>query len=196
MGDTKISNKYRTIHSISDQCLVRILNHIDEDEVKTFLDFGCHMGHLSINIALDHDIDIYAVDNFIGTPNDELMSQTVGKLTGGKGNFWDLLHHNIEEAEGISPHGYTGRIKPMYDDEFFKTAKPHMFDMAYIDAAHDEDTVWQFLEILKTVKVGGIIGGHDSDWEFVIAGMATIEPYCTLLTNNWTWFMRKDKDAE
>lgn len=185
--------KYRTMHSIIEEDVLEVSRQLSTiSDAKYFLDFGCHFGHLSIYLALNHDVTIYAVDNFVGTIGDEPMKNTILSLTNGDGDFKETLIKNIREANTVSGNSFKGRIIPMYADEFFENNKIK-FDMVYIDSSHGPDSIGEFLALESMVKSGGIISGHDNSHIFpdVQRAILEISPKCDPILMGYSWFMRK-----
>ena len=55
-----LSRQYRTPHSIHDEDIVLIDCYVANENVQTFLDYGCHFGHLSIyQTGTYEDTDFY-----------------------------------------------------------------------------------------------------------------------------------------
>jgi cyclopropane fatty-acyl-phospholipid synthase-like methyltransferase len=65
MNSLDLVRKYRTGSSIIEEDVLEVSRQLNSLKTpKYFLDFGCHFGHLAIYLALNHDITIFAVDNF------------------------------------------------------------------------------------------------------------------------------------
>ena len=198
MGKFPITEKYRTIHSLNDNEVSKIIEYLDKLEfvTETILDYGCHMGHLSIELALRYPVTIYAVDYFVGTFGDDCMKETVDKVTGGSGNFYETVIGNIKEVG--TNHKYQGAIIPMHSDIFFPVANEIelALDFAFIDSSHRAEEVQEFSDISKMIRQGGILAGHDLRIEGrgadgVRLGVASIEKDYTWLTKSNAWFMKK-----
>ena len=185
------SKKYRTIHSINDQDVALIDEYVQTYSVKTFLDYGCHFGHLSVYLAKTYPITVFAVDNFTGTIGDELMANTVLNLT-KDGNFYQNVVDNINESMPLK-----GEIILKYSDSFL-AEDTTIFDFAFIDSSHRIEEVEEFKIILNKVKIGGLIGGHDYLPNTEIPGylgpelgIKSIENYCEWLVKEYTWLMKR-----
>ena len=163
MFDLSRSKKYKSHYSISDDKTEMILESLEEmgDGLHTVLDYGCHLGHLSIEMAYRYPVTIYAVDNFAGTPNSEtyvkfnydVMVESIREMTGGTGDFKYLLEHNISECVT----DFIGTIIPMYSVDFFPFAEENdlTLDFAFIDSGHRPDDAWEFKAISNLMRVGG-----------------------------------------
>jgi len=183
-------NQAKTIHSITEGEANIIISAISRFKPQTFLDFGCHLGHLAIRVALEFDIVVYAVDNFIGSNGDEKMKKTIHNLTGGSGNFRYKLLRNIEEAEELI--GFLGEVNIFYPDDFFKLSPP--IDFAFIDSSHDSHE--EFIEIDKLIPSGGILAGHDLTDRYernkgVMKGISMIEENYKWIRKSMLFIMQK-----
>lgn len=177
-------NQAKTIHSITEAETNVIVDAVRKYKPSSFLDYGCHLGHLSIRLVIEFNMCVYAVDNFTGSDGDPKMKNTIDKLTNGDGNFRYNLLRNIEEAEDLI--GFKGEISIFYPDDFF-TFKPPI-DFAFIDSSHDSHE--EFINIDKMIPSGGIMSGHDYNDNYernkgVLKGVSMIE-------ENYKW-IRKDK---
>jgi hypothetical protein len=154
------TRKYRTIHSINDNEMLKIFAELGKiDPLNAVLDYGCHMGHMSIEIAMRYAITVFSVDNFIGTPGDSLMGGTINTMTEGSGDFKKVLEKNILECKSE----LIGNIVPMYADDFFTFCKSTtvVFDYAFIDSSHREEEAGEFTKLSTLIRKGGVLGGHD-----------------------------------
>jgi hypothetical protein len=167
-----------------------ILNHIRWLQAKNILDYGCHTGHLSFEMALRFSYaTIYSVDNFVGTPGDELMEQTFEKKS-----LREQFYDNMKEVE---PE-FKGKIVVMTDKEFHEASDKGelpIFDFGFIDSGHREEDIWEFESISKNIKRGGVLGGHDMSTHEVFKGVRmgidTIIHDYTWLRKRYTWFLKK-----
>lgn len=155
-----LTEKYRTPHSIFDRDVAEILELVKNNNVKKFLDFGCHFGHLGFQIALDFPVDVIAVDVFTGTPGDKWMKRTIAEKTKGTGDFFNRWQQNLQHVKNESG-GLKGTVTPMRNKDFFSSDDISEFDMIFLDSSHNADDIWEFAEISKKVKKDGIFGGHD-----------------------------------
>jgi hypothetical protein len=198
----EISKKYRTSCSINDADMDQIMKYVetcidqygyfnwsrDIDPTFTFLDFGCHLGHLSIELAMRYPIKIYAVDNFTGTPGDKLMDDVISQVTNGKNNFFDTLMNNIHEVE----HQFKGRIIVLTPEEFFYWSPVVHF--AFIDSDHRSSE--EFEKIDKLIPYNGYLSGHDysksnPDTKGVVDGIEKIKVCYIPIVLGYTFFLRK-----
>jgi len=191
-----ISRQYRTKLSINDAAVAAIKAYVERYQPKTFVDFGTHLGHLALELALSYDITVYAVDAFkltgyfsdgMGIPDYE---------TGDSGSFLPAVIRMIEQHKDAC----RGRIYVMIDVEFFTHIEPGAgLGMAFIDNSHKAEHVWQFRAVADRIKVGGIIGGHD--WSTrpapgVLDGIESLTNNdCRLLEHrpHPCWFLEKIK---
>ena len=183
-------NQAKTIHSITEAETNIIVDAVRRYKPDIFLDFGCHLGHLAIRLAIEFNIGIYAVDNFIGSDGDEKMKKTVDDITEGSGNFRYRLQRNIEEAEELI--GFKGEIYVMYPDEFFSLSPP--IDFAFIDSSHDSHQ--EFIDIDNMIPCGGILAGHDLTDRYernkgVLKGIGIIEEDYIWIRKSMLFIMQK-----
>ena len=181
----EISRQYRTKMSLNDEEVSVIKTHVEKENVQTFIDFGCHAGHLTIELALSYSMDIVAVDSF------KTIAGILDEAHPDSG-FFDTTANNIKEVE----KQFLGSVRLLSDFEFFAAPMKDL-DMAFIDASHTLQDVWQFEAVEKMVKPGGIVAGHD--WSLTCIGVSTgiktlLDKNCSLLKRHGPmWFLRKSK---
>lgn len=185
-----ISSRYRTIRSMNDDDVNKIIAMVEKHRPYAFLDYGCHFGHLSIELAIRYDMLIYAVDNFTGTIDDAPMKQLIDQAT-STGDFFGVFWRNVNQAEQLAG-GFKGKIVSVRTDALHRVDQ--VFDMAFIDSSHREEEAQEFILICDKVKPGGIIGGHDNGFPGVVAGQNLIVNRCEWLDHGYTWFMQKKVD--
>ena len=190
----EISKKYRTIHSISDFDVDNICRLVEENNVKKFLDYGCHMGHLSIELALSYDIEVTAVDNFTGSLNDPKMGATIQNLT-GIDNFFDYCQANIKRHESL----YKGSVNMMYSKDWHEKKLVEEYDMVFLDSSHTPEKCGEFVPVCNSIKSGGVVAGHDlhPNWPGVQMGIDLIQDQLEWILKphnprySSAWFQRK-----
>ena len=156
----EVTRRYRTIHSIRDDEAETALRHVPHD-ARVIVDFGCHLGHVSFELAYRFPATIYAVDNFAGTIGDDLMRGTVERLTDGTMDFLPNMLANMVEAERLLG-GYRGVIAPVRSSVFLANILPSIeIDYVFVDSSHREEDVHEFEQIAARVRPGGILAGHD-----------------------------------
>ena len=201
----EITKKYRTKSSLNDTEVKIILHHLEIElygqttkdlrplercrEGYRFLDFGCHLGHLSIELALRYPIEIIAVDNFWGTDCDQLMLDEIKRVTGGYNNFHIQLLQNIEDNKDQ----FKGRIFVIPSVNFWQM-NPIKFDFAFIDADHRSSAEFPLIDTM--VPSGGILGGHDNqygnpDTIGVLEGIKMIKAHYDWIDSSPLFFMKK-----
>lgn len=183
----EISSRYRTIRSMNDDDVNKIIEMVEKYRPRTFLDYGCHFGHLSIELAIRYDMLIYAVDNFTGTIDDAPMKDLIDRAT-PSGDFFNVFWENVKQAEVLA-EGYKGKIVSVRTGALHRVDAT--FDMAFIDSSHREEEAQEFILICDKVRPGGIIGGHDNGFAGVVAGQNLITNNCEWLDHGYTWFMKK-----
>lgn len=144
----EISRKYRTAHSLNDNEVSGIISYFQKlASPATFLDYGCHLGHLSIEMAIRFPINVLAVDTFAGTLKDNYIIEG--------GSFQPLFEQAVKETCDL----LLGKIEVMSPEELF--SKERVVDMAFIDSSHEIKDANEFVKIGKMITKEGIIGGHD-----------------------------------
>ena len=142
-----------TEHSINFKEAEFVINSIPSD-AEVFVDYGCHMGHLSFQIALLRKIKVIAVDNFIGSP------EMIKKYSPG---FRDTFDSNMATVQD----DFVGEVEVVHTDDFWKLDLRGKIDMAFIDSAHDYQSMHEFADMGRFIKPGGILSGHDYDFRYV-----------------------------
>lgn len=189
--DLTRTKKYTTIHSINNREKTAVIDRFEKG-MKVFLDYGCHTGHLSFEMALRFPVTIYAVDNFSGTVDDKLMTSTVSRMTGGSGDFFDIFVRNLEELK--SKYALKGEVIPVRASDFFRDHSDLVIDYAFIDASHRAEDAVDFEKISAMVKQGGILAGHDYSGKYmkgVVEAVEVILPDYEWIDKNYTFFLRK-----
>jgi hypothetical protein len=125
---------------------------------ETFAEIGCWQGITTRNVASNCKATYYAVEHFEGSP------ELNGQWEGPEQQFQAFLSNT---------HGLTNvKLVPMKSVEAAKTLSNVAFDVVFIDAAHDYDSIKADVEAwAPLVKSGGILCGHDYGW-FVKNGAA------------------------
>jgi len=112
----EMSREYRSIHSINDKELGKILYYFNTlHSPSTFLDYGCHLGHLSIELAIRYQIEILAVDTFLSSYNDILFKK--------EGDFKAMFESNVKEA--CDNCQMLGNITMLSPTELFSKERHH-----------------------------------------------------------------------
>lgn len=176
----EISKQYRTAHSIKDADVEQILScFAGLPEPSVFVDFGCHLGHLSIEIALQFEVTVFAVDTFTGTAGDNKMKATILEIA-PTGNFRAITQANAHACE----HQFKGSIKLMTSEEFFAT--DFCFDMIFIDGSHKLEDAQEFGVIGGRISQHGIVSGHDYNMNApgVMKGIEYLRPHFKMIPSN------------
>ena len=182
----EVSRKYRSIHSINDREMGKLLSHFNMlNSPVTFLDYGCHLGHLSIELAIRYPIKILAVDTFLSSYDPILFKK--------EGDFKSMFESNVKEA--CASCRMLGKITMLSPEELF--SKERIVDMAFIDSSHTIENAGEFLQIGKMITKDGIIGGHDYNPRApgVMAGVKLLENDFEHMGNGGTCFFMKRKGA-
>lgn len=110
-------------------------------------EIGCYKGRSACAIAANTEATVYCVD--------------IWSECGTDGWYYDVFMKNTEGLTNIIP---VNRASIYAAREF--AAKGEMFDMIFIDAAHDAFNVRLDIEAWKTLlSPGGILCGHDYGFE-------------------------------
>ena len=184
----EVSRKYRSIHSINDREMGKLLSHFNIlNSPVTFLDYGCHLGHLSIELAIRYPIVILAVDSFLSSYNPILFKK--------EGDFKSMFESNVKEA--CASCRMLGKITMLSPEELF--SKERIVDMAFIDSSHRMDAIREFPQIGKMITKDGIISGHDFSaskaYAGVVIGVRLLEKDFEHMGNGGTCFFMKRKGA-
>ena len=120
-------------------------------KAETFAEIGCWHGITTRNIASRTRATYYAVDHFEGSP--ELESQW-----GGPEEQFRILLSNVHGLSNV-------KIVPMKSVEAAKSLSDVGFDVVFIDAAHDYDSIKSDVESwAPLIKKTGLLCGHDYGW--------------------------------
>mgnify|MGYP003327644338 CR=1 FL=1 len=130
-------------------------------ENSNFLEIGVFEGKSIIYLAekvkeKKKKINLFALDSFTGSENDESMKKHACNSVGG--NLYLKFLNNLIKcnvANLVTPLiGRSEIVCSVFPDDFF--------DFIYIDAAHDYDSVKEDLtNWYPKLKINGIIAGHD-----------------------------------
>lgn len=186
----EISRGYRTIHSLKDHEVEFVVKQVEAHRPSMFVDYGCHTGHLSFELASRFDMTIFSVDNFKGTQGDTLMADTVSSLTEGRMDFFPLFVQNMAKA-ARQYKGFKGQIIPMQTPCFFATRMA--VDFIFVDSSHRVEEAEEFVWLSERLQPGGIFGGHDLDTTCpgVTLGVSKIAAGYDWLKNDFTFFLKK-----
>lgn len=186
-----ITEKYRTIHSIYDFDLDAIISYYSSlDKKSNFVDFGCHFGHLSIQMAIEFPIVVYAVDNFVGV-DDGLIFDTIKKHS-THGNFYETVEHNISECSSL----FKGHISTHHSDKFFGDVIDK-FDFVYNDSSHDQVEIQNISLLAERVRLNGIMAGHDyldRHVNVAVKELLKTDKFSPIEITDGSWYLRKIKE--
>lgn len=187
----EVSRAYRTAHSLKDHEVEFVIKQVEANRPSVFVDYGCHMGHLSFELAHRFDMTIFAVDNFKGTVGDEWMRKTIHTLTNGRMNFYSLFIANMAKA-CQQFKGFKGRIIPLRTDWFYRQ-KDLKADFIFVDSSHRVEDAYEFIWLARRLNPNGILGGHDNanTCPGVQLGIRQIVDQFDWVQNDFTFFLRK-----
>jgi predicted O-methyltransferase YrrM len=123
-------------------------------ESETFAEVGCWHGVTTRNIATSSPKTIvYAVDHFSSSPELEVITREHEP-------DWQFQQF-LSNVNGI----LNVKIVPLKSVEAAKSLSNIRFDVVFIDAAHDYESVKADVEAwAPLVKENGILCGHDYGW--------------------------------
>jgi len=127
---------------------------------SVLVEVGTYLGKSTCYMAerikqLQYDIEFHAIDNFIGSPDDQKLLERIKQLGG---DIFDLFLDNMKRAgvlDFIIPHrADSAEAAKLFEDE--------SLDFVFIDAAHDYESVKKDIATwYPKVKTDGLLGGHD-----------------------------------
>jgi hypothetical protein len=129
--------------------------------IKTVVELGSWLGNSTIFIAnlLPIDGKIYAVDHWLGSSEHQGRSDVVNLLPTLYEQFLsNIIHENL-----------TDKVIPIKQTTVEAAYNLHISpDMVYVDASHDENSVYQDLTLWHAkLAINGILCGDDYTWESV-----------------------------
>ena len=118
---------------------------------ETFAEIGCWHGITTRNVASQTSATYYAVEHFDCSPELEVNWE-------GPEHQWRTFITNVNGLLNV-------KIIPLKSVEAAKSLSNVKFDVVFIDAAHDYQSVKADVEAwAPLVKPGGILCGHDYGW--------------------------------
>jgi predicted O-methyltransferase YrrM len=162
-----------------------ILNKLDTKNKLKIVEIGVYKGRGTAiwNVELINqniDYEYYAIDNFKGSA-EHVQSGIEPRYEEAVANLKPIEHKiQLIEADSI---------------EASKTYKNNYFDIIYIDAAHDYESVKNDITAwLPKLKLGGIISGDDyiAGWPGVVQAVDEIFASDTINTvGNQQWYVQR-----
>ncbi len=146
----------------------------------TFVEIGTFAGRSSAYLGTEihnsgKEIKLYTVDHF------SISADSSANST----NFYERV------AETLKPLQHCVSVIRGKSVEVSKQFTDNSVDFVYIDASHDYKSVKEDIEAwLPKVKVGGIVGGDDYQWEGVNKAVQELIPDAKAIgvgDNNWFW---------
>lgn len=163
---------------------------------KTFVEVGCKEGRTTgFVLANCPDIRVIAIDPWMKQDaSDDPTRETY--------ESWDFAEIEREFAKNISDHEYECTFLQMTSEQAAKhvvtpnaECKPP-FDVVFIDALHDYDSVMQDISLWwPLVREGGFICGHDYQHKFpgVMRAVADHFPLMRVgVCPDSVWFVQKE----
>ena len=157
----------------------------------------------------DKDLQIVEIGSYCGAsgeiiaknfPNSTLNCVDPWEKYVEEGSTYDLDRQELElkEAEGIFDivlsQNPNMRKNKMSSSQYASLLEDESVDFVYIDGNHQYTSVKEDLETwYKKIKIGGIISGHDFNWETVSRALREFfqeEPKGTFVDGSW-FYLKK-----
>jgi len=156
-------------------------------ELKTFVEVGCKEGRTTGHILKTiPDSRVLAIDPWIvqesnGDPTRETYKDwDFAKI---ETQFWEHVGENKDRCEMF--RGTSAEAAGFGDS----------YDLVFIDALHDRDSVKQDIELWwPKVRVGGVLAGHDYNHKWPGVERAVSEAFCLMdvcVVTDSVWFVVK-----
>jgi len=145
------------------------------------LELGSWKGRSICSVAqllIERDIKVSVVDTFRGTDSESEGAHKEAKLI-------DLKQVFINNTKNF---GIDDRITIIQDrtDDVVKSFKDKTFDLVFVDADHQEESVFKDINNYRSkVKDGGTIAGHDWKWESVRKAIVRTGLQIITIGNMW-----------
>jgi len=156
----------------------------------TIMEIGVYKGRSLCSIAhicISKQIRVVAVDSFMGDKIGQLVIEKPGSLY-------------RECMQNLSKAGLEFEMIAEHSTKIAHIFKDGAFDLIFIDASHDEESVTEDIKLyLPKVKVGGYIAGHDYKTPDLSQGEMSVKravdtnlPGAVLMSGS-VWAFRKEK---
>ena len=142
---------------------------------------ACYMGERLRDTG--KNIRYTVVDNFKGSPNEAVHTQDKDVVNG---TLYETFCKNIRPLKNYINviKGDSQKVYKMFDDK--------SIDMLFIDGNHTYEALKQDIKLwLPKVKKGGVISGHDYEWESVSSAVKELLPNHKVW-NNSVWYVDKN----
>lgn len=176
---------YHATNAIAIEKLIRYNN------VKNVVEVGSWLGLSTRHIAslLPDDGRVYAVDSWLGSIEHHETLEYAKMLP----TLYEQFLSNMVHA------GYTKKIRPIRATSLEAAEKLHQFydhfDLIYIDAAHDTESVYKDMEAYFPFVEGnkGILCGDDWWWDGVKVAVLrfALRHQLTVYTHDNFWFLKE-----
>lgn len=174
---------------------------IRRGNVKTVIEIGCWLGLSTRHIAktLPEDGIVYAVDHWMGSPNEDNSSFDMANLY--RQFLSNIIHENLTHK--IIPLKMSSIEAAMLfssaKEAWIRNVKP---DLIYIDATHDFNSVIQDLVLwFPFIKGHGILCGDDYFWDYDASKqggpvMRAVDVFArennlTVHHDGWMWYLEE-----
>ncbi len=144
---------------------------------QCIVELGCCFGRSTRALADNTTGKVYAVDDWYGTREANWEPEV------RKGIFGLF-------TENLADHIAAGKVVPVTADHGDETKLPNVdADMVFVDGNHDYESVKRDLRIwIGRIQEGGILCGHDWNWETVEKAVKEILPEATVVPGTSIWF--------
>lgn len=154
------------------------------EKCNIVLELGAWKGRSTVVMAQYVKDFCISIDTFGGTPGDggheEALEQGGDKIYNDfMRNTWDL------QCSGkLWPFRCRGESAASLVSEFFGK-----FDLAFVDAAHDAESVKRDIGLFRPlIRSGGILAGHDWMWPGLSEAVLSVAPEAVVVPHTSIWW--------
>jgi hypothetical protein len=189
---------YQNIHGWFDyeEIIKRAIDKA-EDGAK-FVEIGAWKGKSTAFAGVEilnsgKDITYYAVDHFLGSEEHLNPVSDHYDFVAKSGELREQYYANIKAVESVI------KTYDMTSTQASKMFKKKSVDFVFIDGSHDFDSVCNDIEAwLPKIKAGGILAGHDYDFEQVKRAVHSYFADYQLETvgKSWLYIIRSEENGK
>lgn len=148
---------------------------------KCIVEIGSYFGRSTVALAENTDGEVYALDNWKGLQEPSLPVDT-------RTNLYEIFLKNVNglvESKKVIPW--------VIDHRNHDQISRHLGvvpDMVFIDGCHEYESAKSDIEFwLKHIQKGGLICGHDFQWDGVGKAVKELLPFAEQIegTSLWSW---------
>ena len=166
---------------------VEELTYLAEAASKSniIVEVGSWKGRSTIALAANTPGRVIAVDSFLGDPNYAPHAEEI-ESNGGWEWLYDEFQRNLKSA------GVAEKVYPIIGNSVkVATSTYTKFDMIFIDASHDYESVKDDIIAWKPLlREGGILCGHDfneDNWPGVVKAVRELIPVFRVVPGTTIW---------